>query len=238
MLTSTGKPVNIDEAFDFDSGRGQTLHPDLDVGAGWLIALKLTPVSATPRRGESAARVMIVRAGVERAFLAQDYLQTGLVLPVFPNGRFSSLLDPPGAIRTIVGTNPAAGAESTETIPTNVRWRLLSYSIVLVTSSDVVTRVVNLMIDDGTTARRRLFARGSDQAESLTRTHLFELGPASPVGQANFNISDTDTVTVNPNLQDLGYLPQGYRIRTLTSSLNAADDLAAPIFQVEQLLED
>jgi len=142
-----------------------------------------------------------------------------------------------GFIRTVTGTNPAAGTQVSETVPTNVMWKLHSFSVVLATAVGSSIEPA-LVIDDGTGANRRYGARlGATQGASVTRTHLYvlEAGNQIPDASRAFTMTDTDTVIVS-QCPGAGYLPEGYRIRTAVvgGSLAAGDDYAAPIFQVEE----
>lgn len=49
-----------------------------------------------------------------------------------------------GTIREIIGTDPPAGVEFSETVPAGVQWRLMAVGAFLVTSAVVATRGPNL----------------------------------------------------------------------------------------------
>lgn len=53
-------------------------------------------------------------------------------------------------VDVIVGANPAAGAEVSETVPAGETWCLLGVRVTLVTSATVATRQPILTLDDGT----------------------------------------------------------------------------------------
>src|SRR5213594_747841 len=68
--------------------------------------------------------------------------------------------DNQGAIRTVSGTVPAAGAEIADTVPVNTRWRLYAIEVVLVAAAVAVSRSIILIIDDsGSTVSRRLILK-------------------------------------------------------------------------------
>ena len=142
-----------------------------------------------------------------------------------------------GVIRTVTGTDPAAGVEASDAVPTGALWDLIVWSVVLVTAVAVANRTVNIVIDDGTTANRRgIWNTLATQAASLTRTWIHERG-SDLIGAGGQTVVDTATCIVNGELPvDMGRLSPAYRIRSLTLNLQAADDLAAPIFQVEENL--
>jgi hypothetical protein len=67
----------------------------------------------------------------------------------FPGSPIRSSIEGPGVLRSITGTNPAANAEISETVPTNARWRVHAIRFTLVTDANVANREVALTLDDG-----------------------------------------------------------------------------------------
>ena len=76
----------------------------------------------------------------DRSTIAAGYLHKPYGLPM---GTFQE--PGPGGgegyIRTVTGTDPAAGAEVSETVPTNAFWRLRMFSAVLVADANAANRV-------------------------------------------------------------------------------------------------
>lgn len=112
-------------------------------GAGFLLSCVATLASGNANRGQCYVRAQVQRStgtpaiklhNVLGGYLSDDYS------PSFPYGKIEGPLEGPGYIRTYVGTNPAAGADVSETVPTGARWRLLSMYVVLVTSADIALR--------------------------------------------------------------------------------------------------
>lgn len=129
-----------------------------------------------------------------------------------------------GRIRVIVGTNPGAGVEVSETCPAGKRWRLVSMQLTLVTSAAVATRVVTIFIDDGTNTYQRTNGSGA-QTASLTFNYC-----VGDFGVIQGGGSGTQLI---PTVCNTILLP-GHRIRTSTTALDAADDYAAPVYEVEE----
>lgn len=139
-----------------------------------------------------------------------------------------------GRLATITGTNPAANTEVTETVPTGERWKIRAFSVVLVTDANAANRTVNLFIDNGAvTGRKRIYTDATAQTATTTRTHAWLRGNEA-YDVASDSVSDTQTVLVKLCLDDDIILEAGDRIRTTTASIQAGDDYAAPIFEVEQ----
>jgi len=147
----------------------------------------------------------------------------------WPPGVFEGFTEGPGLIRRVTGTDPAAGNEISETVPTNARWRLLAMRIRLATTLPAATRRVHLILDDGV----HIFAKikcYQTQAENVTRSYTFISG---------LGYEDTSAVgEAMATLPVVILLDQGYRIRTATDNLGADDDYSAPILLVEEWLEE
>jgi hypothetical protein len=97
----------------------------------------------------------------------------------FPGVPIASPLDGGGALRSIAGTTPGAGAEISETVPTGARWELLAFQATFVTSAAAANRVPQLTLDDGTTVYFRLGA-ALNQAASLTQRRSWFQGAPAP----------------------------------------------------------
>lgn len=210
--------------------------------SGWLRHAAITgPDFGTLKRGQFYVLAFIDRPGTPSWPVGFGYAYSA---HPFVAGRF---VEPgPGGgggyINTVTGTNPAAGAEVLETVPANALWRLLSFSVVLVTDANVADRDPNFIADDGTTANRRWMRKALRQTASLTRTHLWTPGTDVNVlsgDTAGTAEVDTDSILRRaciPEHPDDRTLPEGYRLRTTTDSIQATDNYAAPIFQVEEWL--
>lgn len=136
-------------------------------------------------------------------------------LMVYPNGEGA------GVVRAVTGADPAAGAESTETVTADRRWRLLSWRISLVTDGTAANRIPAFVVDDGATAYGRF--PGGTQTASTTAQHTF-----SDVGAAS-----TANGLVSPFAGQL-ILPGGHRLATSTSNIQAGDNYGAPTYLIEE----
>ena len=208
---------------------------------GWIIDLYVSQLGGTEptQRGQLYAEAYVILPGGSTAQItseiAADYVYSGNPL-VLGRNMSPGPTGGQGAIRTVTGANPAAGAEVSEAVPTGAVWELLSFSAVLVTDGTSATRIAHLYADDGTTANRRaiLYGNQTGQSLSLTRTHFWS--PGNDRSGINVGVvTDTDVLILNiTNQMKIGFLLAGYRLRTATSGLQGGDDYAAPIFQVEE----
>jgi len=202
------------------------------LGEGFLYALRVDPQIAGTRRGQCYVRVSISRststADAIMAHLISDYA-TDTFMPSWPGGILQDSLDGAGILRSVAGTDPAAGAEIIETVPTNARWALRGLGAQLVTDATVATRTVTLTIDDGTTIFLQVISAVS-QTASLTRNYRFV-----PNYPSAGNIVSTSIALSLPNPL---YLLQGWRIVTVTFGLVGGDNWGAPQMLVEEWLEE
>lgn len=200
------------------------------LGDGWILNFNVVATAGAPTIGQCWARVNILR-GDGGATTLLGTLVSGYVTAVqtiaFPGGRARGTLDSPGAIRVITGTNPAAGAEISETVPTGARWRIQNIWTTLVTNATVANRFPVLVIDDGATE----YYRASPSSSLPASQTGWWMGSAAPFGGAT--ATNVFAWALPPSLTLLA----GHRIRTATSSLQAADDWAAPILNVEEWLQ-
>jgi hypothetical protein len=128
-----------------------------------------------------------------------------------------------GQCVVVTGSNPAAGAECSDTVPAGEFWVIKSILLQLVTDATVITRRVHVTLDDGTTAFTRKPSNAS-QAASLTQNYA--------IGGNNPASAVIATYCSDP-LPEFG-LPAGSRIKTVTDNLQAGDNYAAPVYYVEK----
>lgn len=191
-------------------------------------AVDVGPLSPPLRRGECFGQVQLYMAGAPVYACASGYITDTRGLH-WPAPHRKDATEGPGFLRSIAGTNPAAGAEVSETVPTNARWRLYGINFSLVTSADIGDRRVRLLVDDGTNMLME-FACLATQAASLTRYYKFHGNCESQTGFINASLY-TRLFPPSP-------LFQGWRIRTATIGMFAADDYGAPRLLVEEWIEE
>ena len=164
--------------------------------------------------GQTFVQLSIVRGlsgGVEDlATLAAGYV-TATQRLAYPGSKVVNTLDGGGALRSITGTTPAAGAEISESVPTGARWELIAFRTQFVTDANAATRTIRLLLDDGT----NIYAHSSTnlgQTAGLTDIYAWEQGLMTPfVGQVNAALAG---LPVNNRLG------AGHRIRTVTAYCN------------------
>lgn len=181
--------------------------------------------------GQLAAKIQLNKSGSTPPDFAYQILSQGIVENkvglAWPPGTFMAPVTIAGTITAVVGTAPAAGAEVSQTVPTGARWRLKGVVVSLVTAVAVANRAPTIIIDDGTNTAAQ-YQAAAVQAASLTRTIV-----GAAIGAAPDLTAPVIPVFMAPDIPMLA----GWRIRTSTTNLQAADAYGTPIFYVEETLD-
>lgn len=203
---------------------------DIPLGVGYIVNLAVFAANASPIIGQTFTSIKLIRglggATVVLGLLVQGYVtsQQGLGWPGSP---IMSSIEGRGSIRRVTGTDPAAGVEITESVPTGARWRVETMNFVLVTSAAGSPRFLLVIADDG--ALITLQHRASQSHPISTSANY----TVSASGYASLVTANNIPVAIPPDLLLFG----GYRLRTATSGLDSGDNFGAPQFLVEEWLE-
>lgn len=201
------------------------------VGEGYLLGLTVNTQAGTGLRGQCYVLILLhagpLGPGVARAVLFSDYLSRSQH-EGWPHSPLLGQLEGRGFLRAITGTDPAAGAEISETVPTNARWRVLGVTATLVTAVAAANRQISMAFDDGASVYARM-PFTAVQPASLTTVYSWSAAgdPASAS-----NVARSMPLNATP------YLFQAHRVRTVTDLLQAADNWSAPVFLVEEWIEE
>jgi len=198
---------------------------------GWLLGGEVFVSGAAPLIGQTYVVLEIVRGTGSSALplqvIAAGYVSAKQPLP-FPGVQITSSLDSGGALRSITGATPGAGAEISETVPTGARWELLAFGANLVTSAAAANRMPVLTLDDGTT----IYFRGPmniNEVASGTWSNYWTQGLlVSAAGPSN---------VINGAVPTGNRLGAGHRIRTVTSAIQAGDQWGTVQYLVREWLE-
>lgn len=200
----------------------------LDLPEGYLLSLsaETETTGALPGVCWLAAALARGNSSTAAAFIGGQLLQgyVGLSQPLaWPPFAPSSQFNRNVTTRAITGTDPAAGVEISETVPTGAAWELISLFTSLVTSATAANRRPVLRIDDGST----VFFRGHQNntiSASTTSELVWFVGGVMLSGAATSGLP-----------HNLLLLP-GWRVTTLTESFQVDDNYAAPGFVVREFL--
>lgn len=199
--------------------------------AGWLLSAVVTVTAGTPLVGQCFTRLSIVHGvstvGPELWTVAADYV-TAKQPVTWPGRPIQSSLDGGGALRSIAGTTPGAGAEVSEAVPTGARWEPISFHARLVTAVAVANRFPRLVLDDGgAIPYGEYHPPPTAQVASTTAAYSWGEGVPAQVGQVNYQAP----------------LPVGlragaaHRLRTITTGIQAADQWDQVQYLVRETIE-
>jgi hypothetical protein len=155
--------------------------------------------------------------------LISGYVAATLPL-TFPNGLPQASTVGAGGLHSQVITTPGAGADFTFTIPALTRMRIISLSATLATAVAVASRFAELVIDDGVNVVAEIAAPAA-QAASLTDDYTW----ADSIPE----FTAIDAVVMAPLPSQL-ILPVGFRIRSETTAIQAADQWSAITMLVQE----
>lgn len=199
-------------------------------GPGELVACTITADAGSPLRGQTFAQLSLTQNGdaasLPVATLLSDYVQNNSVLG-WPGSKLRSSLDGKGWMRSLTGTDPAAGVEISETVPTGARWQLQAFRATFVSDATVTTRFTSLLIDDGALT---LFGHSPNSGVAANTTNNITWAPAG------IDMSGLRAQTLYPLPFDLKIFA-GSRIRTSTFALQAGDNWGAPQILVEEWIQ-
>jgi hypothetical protein len=197
---------------------------------GFLTNVTIRVSTGSAIRGHVFALLDIIRGDtggvVSLGTLCQGYVTNAgrLTWPEGPNEPHAAGF---GRIRTIVGTDPAAGVEISETVPAGARWRLQTFGYTFVTDATVANRRPVFTVDDGANVLWEDFV---NVAQTATQTVKYRAG-------ATGSAALYDTLAYRMVVPTWFLLAAGSRIRTVTAGLVAGDNFGAPIYSVEEWLE-
>lgn len=136
--------------------------------------------------------------------------------------------DGPGTTKSIIGTNPAAGSELSETVPANTIWSVQSISALMVTDANAADRRVRTTLDDGSTVFYQV-SSSTNHTASLTVRYVW-----SPLGAPAVGVVAATDATINIPLPKPTILSAANRFITVTGALEAGDNWGAPQLSVEE----
>lgn len=202
-----------------------------NLGEGFLLSVSAFIGAGTARRGQCYVQVGICHGVSASRFvhriLMQGYVGTANNL-TWPGNQLQQPTEGPGNVRTFLGTDPAAGVNIVELVPTGARWLLNAVSFQMVTSATVANREILLQC-----RQNGLNIAGQtavvNQAAGATFLYAYGIGLnalAAPTA-GNYSLPLLSRMT----------LGAGDSIRTSTINLDPGDDYAAPTITVEEWIE-
>jgi hypothetical protein len=208
------------------TGVGAAGYP-IRLPEGFLLSLNVMP-TVLPANYGSCFAVVYLCGGGTIANQSMQILASGFISeyrPIsWPPGPQERSTEGRGWLHSQLVSVPAAGADFSITVPSNLIWRVSSVIATLVTSATVATRITHLVIDDGTNVVSDSVMRNGVTASStqlMTWGSSFQQAAPSDNSQPGY-------------LEDGLVVPAGFRIRSLTTALQAADQYSAIYLLVEE----
>jgi hypothetical protein len=201
------------------------------IGSGWLLRVRVTATSGAPLLGQAYVWLRVCRGLTSSARINGTIINGYLTASTdvnWPSGVAQQPLDGEGVPLSISVAQPAAGADWSQTVPTGARWKVVAATAQLATAAAVATRLARLVIDDGTTPIFEAPAAAS-QAASLSVLYTYGQGAGGPV--------TADAAVIEGPIPNDAYLPAGFRIRSSTGAIQAADQWSAIRLLVQEWLE-
>jgi hypothetical protein len=198
---------------------------------GWLLSAQAIVSAGSPLTGQTFVKLSLIHGTTSTSpelwTLCADYVTAKQALS-YPGAGIIDPTETAGALRSIAGTTPGAGAEISETVATGARWEPLALAFTLTTAVAVANRAVQLTIDDGAS----IYFRASvnvNQPASLVYNYGFVQGYGNPSISQVFAL-----LSILPMNARLG---SGHRIKTVTANLQAADQFSAVQYLVREWIE-
>lgn len=229
MLVDDGRIVPFVHRLVPATDRSATVF-DAPLPCGFLLGCQARLTGGAPISGQ-AFGVLSLGYGTGNGFTELEVLAAGAITSAgrlaYPGSPIIGPLAGAGAVRTIAGTDPAAGAEFSESVPTGARWRLLSLTVQFVTDATVANRFPSVVVDDGTNQLQRIAVSGAVAASTT-----------APITAGAFGFSGSVSgFNVLPLVGDPLILMAGYRLRSLTTALQAGDNYGPPTLHIEEWIE-
>lgn len=207
---------------------------DVKLGEGYLVNLAVFAVGAAPLTGQTFVCIKLIR-GLTGATIVLGLLLGGYVTAEqglgWPGSPIGSSLDGEGVLRPITGTDPAAGVNISETVPTGARWQLFSLAADFFTDATAGVREVLLTIDDSGALYHLASIQPFQQAPSTSRRYCWATG--MPLG-TSLGVQNLATLA---GLPSPCYLLAGHRVQTYVANFAAGDNWGPPTFLAREWLE-
>lgn len=156
--------------------------------------------------------------------LMAAYLTDGRTL-TWPEGIHEGFTEGAGLVRSLTGTNPAAGSGVDEDVPTNARWKFLGVKVQLVADATVIERANKIQFNDGSAVIFEV--EGGGITASQTKNLYFAPGYSDDTAGSNYHLNTPEIL-----------LFQGWGFTIAAGSLQAGDDYGAPTIVVEEWIEE
>jgi hypothetical protein len=205
---------------------------EFDVVSGYLLNVVCFASSGAPQRGQTYVKLEVIRgfgaSGIVLGCVCAGYV-TATQPIAWPGSPMESSLEGTGYVRSIQGTNPAAGAEIAEVLPVGARWDLLAVVAALTTDATVINRYPQVLVELVSPTPPLSFSANDAVQASSTKPYTWAQGlPFTPL----VPWSRLQAPLATPLL-----LVGGGVFLTLTINMQPGDNWGAPVYLVREWLD-
>jgi hypothetical protein len=205
---------------------------DFSLTQGFLLSARVSVLTGTPRWGQTFVLMQIIRGltgGITPlATLIQGYITQNQDL-AWPGSALTGSFEQGGVYRRIFGTDPAAGGEINEVVPTGAQWEPLALTATLVCSAAVATRHPSIEYDFGPGSRFVHLQNPQSVGASNATRFWWVAGAAGEAVVATF-------APVGPMPRGIK-LAAGEAIVTKTENIQPDDNWGEPILTLREWLD-
>jgi hypothetical protein len=201
------------------------------LGAGFVLDVTVRVTVGNPLMGQTYVILELVR-GLDGPLTLVGTFASGYVTASqgvgWPGSPIISSTDGEPAVRYVQGTDPAAGLEITETVPTGARWEVMTFSAILTNGAIVANRIPALVFSKAPHVVAKSVV-GASIAENLSR--LVSWGPGI---QQQTAFDSPGRITVIPAKI---LLLAGMSLSTSTINFGVGDQYTDVAYVVREWLE-
>lgn len=208
---------------------GSINEEEILVGPALLESVAVQISAGTVIKGQVAIGAKILREN------GSEELLSLVSKVVFPSSNYPAqiLFDPSQQSedegwysRLVVGSNPAAGAECSDTVPTGVNWILRSARLTLTTDATVANRRVKLRKTNGGTVVWNASTNNDITASLTVSANFFHHAPHTAINNGDLASAIPRDAIIN----------SGEVLASNTTNLQAGDNYASPVYDVLERL--
>lgn len=229
FLNSDGRLINQEWQHTPNTNRTKATS-DFPLGVGFPLNITCFASTGSPLIGQCFVQVQIISgmtgATLPLGTLLQDYVTAAQAL-AFPGSPIRSSIEGGGVLRFITGTNPGAGAEISEAVPTGARWQLLAANFVLACSVAAGNRRANFVHKSGAT---QIYRGINTNTIAAGATGTFTVSPLAAIATDGFGQFDI------PMAREVWMLA-AQTWGTTTGSIDVADQYSSINYLVREYLE-
>lgn len=232
LLRADGTLVEIQDNVITASGLTATNFKRITLAEGYLLSLAFVCTNAT-QRGQCFVKAFINRGNfnVFAPNAARDLVSNYVTkaAPIgWPEGVLQYSTDGPGRLYRVQPGAPAAGADWTQVVPLNVRWRVKSIFVQLVTNANVANRQVVIQFR---TSGTQVYWEGSANINIPATT------TADVTCSPNLPYNSLITTIIQIPLPENAVIGNNDNIHSNTINLQAGDQWGNPFIEVEEWID-